>query len=449
MRVLVCAFACSPVGCRGLGDGEAVLGWNILKQIARFHEVYVLTHPWNREGIEEAIRSSNLNINACYFDAPRGVTFLRRMQGAFQIYAYLWQLKAYFLALRLHRERPFDLFHHVTYANDWMASFIGALLPVPYLRGPCGGAQQVPRAFLAGFSRRGCFWERVRSIGQQVLRHDPFFILSQRRARAILVCTPEALNTIPERWRNKAQLFPVNGITTEDLCLTERNGHSDSPARMRPHDKLDSNGTPKPFRVLSAGKLLELKAFDLTIRAFQRFAQLAPDTTFTLIGDGPEFVRLERLVQGLGLGGKVQIEKWMPREELLRTMAQSDVFLFASLRDGGGAVVIEAMAAGNPVVCLDHAGPAMHVTEECGLKVVPRNPDQAVKEMAEALFRLYRDTGLRLRMGRAARERAEQVYHWNRQGDRLLHIYQHALGLAPQASPNGVEFGQSIVSKNA
>src|SRR5579884_2376590 len=77
-----------------------------------------------------------------------------RGQCAFQVYAYLWQIKAYFVARRLHRERPFDVFHHVTYANDWMASYIGALLPVPYIRGPGGGAQRTPGAFLKEYKFR-------------------------------------------------------------------------------------------------------------------------------------------------------------------------------------------------------------------------------------------------------------------------------------------------------
>ncbi|HZT71945.1 MAG TPA: glycosyltransferase [Terriglobia bacterium] len=449
LRVLVCAFACSPGGGPAslAGGGEAVLGWNIVRQLARFHEVVVLTHAELRSAIESGLKEAfNGNIHFHYLKLPRWLEALKGFAGGIQFYAYLWQIKAYFVARRLHRERPFDVFHHVTYANDWMASYIGALLPVPYIRGPGGGAQRVPKAFLAGFSRRGRFWEHVRSVGQQVLRHDPIFMLGQRRARAILVCTPESLFTIPERWRTKAQLFPVNGITSEDLRLTERNNRADSPTRVWPHENGQFNGSQKPFRVLSAGKLLELKAFDLAIRAFQLFVQKAPTATFTLIGDGPESGRLRKLTQELGLDGKVRIEKWMSREELLQAMAQSDVFLFASLRDGGGAVVIEAMAAGMPVVCLDHAGPAMHVTEKCGIKVQPRHPDQAIKEMAEALFCLYRDAELRLQMGKAARERAERSYHWERHGDCLLEVYRRVLHVEGDLPARSSEHAESIAT---
>ena len=429
LKVLVCAYACCAEEGGRFKGGEGTLGWNVIRQLARFHEVSVLTALRNRSGIQEELaREPVPGARFVYVDLPKWFQALHYAHGGIQIYAYVWQIKAYFVARRLHKQRSFDAFHHVTYANDWMASFIGALLPIPYFRGPCGGAQYIPPRFLRRFSRRGRFWERVRAMGQKILRNDPFFRLGQRRARAILVCTPEARATIPRRWRDKAELFPVNGITMEDLRLAEPHGRAESMAEHASGNGSPSNGNPKEFRVLSAGKLLELKAFDLAIRAFHRFAQNTPEATFTLVGDGPELARLNGLIATFGLTGRARIEKWMPRVDLLREMARSDVFIFPSLRDGGGAVVIEAMAAGNPIVCLNLAGPGLHVTDTCGIRVAADSPDQAARDMAEALVRLHADPELRLRMGKAARERVEQLYHWDRQGERLLRIYRNVLG---------------------
>lgn len=244
---------------------------------------------------------------------------------------------------------------------------------------------------------------------------------------------------IPQKWRDKVELFPVNGISSEDLQLAERKDENVAPASSQ----------RKEFRVLSAGKLLELKAFDLAVRAFYLFAEDVPQATFTLVGDGPELARLEMLVAVLGLGKRARIEKWMAREDLLREMARSDVFLFPSLRDGGGAVVIEAMAAGNPIVCMNLAGPAMHVTDECGIRVAGHSPDQAANDMADALRRLYADPDLRARMGNVARARAERDYHWDRHGDRLSRIYQEVLGPSPQAAMGHSERGEESVSASS
>jgi glycosyltransferase involved in cell wall biosynthesis len=115
-------------------------------------------------------------------------------------------------------------------------------------------------------------------------------------------------------------------------------------------------------------------------------------------------------------------------------MRSCDVFLFASLRDGGGLVVVEAMAAAKPVICMDLGGPGLHVTEECGIKVPAHSPDEAIELMAQALERLYQNIELRVKMGQAARTRAERVYSWDQLGERLLQIYKEVLGApSPEA----------------
>ena len=141
-----------------------------------------------------------------------------------QFYYFLWQILAYFAAVKLHKKYNFSLFHHVTYANDWMASYIGALLPVPYVRGPGGGAHRTPRKFLRQYGLKGRIWEKIRSIGQFCFRRDPFFILGQQRARAILLCNKEALESLPKKWAHKAHFDSAPG--TSDY-VSNRGGSND------------------------------------------------------------------------------------------------------------------------------------------------------------------------------------------------------------------------------
>ena len=65
----------------------------------------------------------------------------------------------------------------------------------------------------------------------------------------------------------------------------------------------------------------------------------------------------------------------------------------------------------------------MHVTEECGFKIAPQSPQQVVRDLSAALESLYLDEDLRLRLGQAARKRAEQEYHWNKLGEKMANIY--------------------------
>lgn len=283
-------------------------------------------------------------------------------------------------------------------------------------------------------------WERFRVFGQWVLRHDPIFMLGQRRAKVLLLCNREAADAVPKRFKNKVQLFPVNGFSDEDLRIfsgREASGAapvslgSGKPAGARAEQaaagSAEAASARTGFEVLSAGKLLGLKAFPLAIRAFARFAQHHADARFTIAGEGPERPRLEQLIRELGMEKQVRLTRWTPRPELLAMMRQCDVFLFPSLRDGGGAVVVEAMAAGRPVICMDLAGPGLHITPECGIKVPARSPREAIELLTQALETLHKDEDRRLRMGQGGRLRAEQIYSWDHLGERLLKIYQETL----------------------
>ena len=412
LRVLSCAFACCPPGKPGFSGGEDMLGWNLLTQIARFHEVWALTNSDDRSSIESALKEEPVpNLHFRYVGLPPPLHPLLRFQGGHQFYYFLWQIRVYLEARKLHRKLRFDLFHHITYANDWMVSFIGAFLPIPYIRGPGGGAHRTPKGFEGEYSLGGRLWEKVRTLGQWIFRHDPIFVKGQRRALTILLCNREAIANIPPSWAHKARLFPVNGVSSRDLALTH-------PAKV-------NNGK---FRVLSAGSLIRVKGFSLAIKAFKEFADRHPETDFSIIGSGPEKSRLRAMVDRCQLQDKVDLVQAVPRDELLARMAECDVFLFPSLRDGGGAVVLEAMSVGKPVVCLDTGGPGMHVTEKSGVKITAASAANAVHELAGALERLYLDEGLRQEMGEAAKERAAQVYHWDRLGDSLLEIYRQGLG---------------------
>jgi len=339
-------------------------------------------------------------------------SFLERFhKGGIQIYSYLWQIKAYFAAKKLHKKNQFDVFHHITYANDWMASYIGALLPITYLRGPGGGAHRIPRDFIEEYSAKEKLGDKLRTVGQWIFRHDPFFILGQNRAKALLVCNKEAFNALPEKWGKKAYFFPVNGISEKDMTV------------LKFHKIIPSND----FLVFSAGKLIKIKGFDLAIKAFKVFSDKVGNAKLTIAGDGPELKNLKELVYELGLKEKVIFEGWLSKEKLLHKMSSCNVFIFPSLRDGGGNVVVEALAAGKPVVCFDLAGPGFHIDDNCGIKIKAENPKQAVRDTASALEKLYYQKELRDKLSLGARAKAEKNYNWDKLGDKLFLIYTEAL----------------------
>jgi glycosyltransferase involved in cell wall biosynthesis len=413
LKVLVSAYACNPLGAAELHPGEDLTGWRLVQQIARFHDVWVLAHGYNSRGIVPGEgQAADHGIRFHFVRLPKLLDLLYKVEFGQRIYYYLWQIEAWRTARRLHKEIGFDIAHHVTFGNDWIASYIGAFLPVPFVLGPVGGGQRTPRGLLGEYMAGGRLSERGRNAAQWFGRRDPVRRLCLRKAKAVLVCNRETRDRIPKSRRGKTLFFPVNGVSREDM-------DSGPPA---------GPPAPRPFRVLTAGRFHRLKGFGLAVRGFHLFARDFPDSELVIVGNGPEEEALRRLVAKLGPALRIRFAGWLPRASLLDEMRQADVFLFPSFRDGGAAVVVEAMAAGKPVIGLDSGGPGLHIQSGWGFKIDPRDPVHVVGEIARALGALRRDPSLGASMGEAARRRVEEYYLWERHGERLREIYSRALG---------------------
>jgi glycosyltransferase involved in cell wall biosynthesis len=244
MKILVSAYACEP----GKGSEPAV-GWNWTRELAREHEVWVLTRANNRAVMEaELARRPQPNIHPLFVDLPRWISFWKRGQRGVRAYYYLWQFAALRRARRAHAEVGFDLVHHLTFATAFAPALVGAL-PVPFLWGPVGGGVRVPWRQAGEWGVRGSLYEALRAWRRAVGRYaDPLVRLTWRRARMILVQNPETLAFLPARHRGKAIVCPNAGIDPADIA----------PRRMR---------DPGRILAVTAGRLLHFKGVSIALKA--------------------------------------------------------------------------------------------------------------------------------------------------------------------------------------
>lgn len=403
LKVLVSAYACEP----GRGS-EPGVGWNWVRQIARFHDVWVITRANNRGPIEVALAEQPLpNVHWVYYDLPPWARFWKRGGRGVQLYYYLWQIGIYSVATRLHAQICFDLAHHVTFGNYWIPSFL-PFLSLPFIWGPLGGGESAPKSFYGTFSCRGRMYEHVRDSIRWVARWDPFVRLDARRASVALAKARETMVSLRELGGKHLELYSEAGISTEEF----------SKLSSLPIRKGD------PIRYISVGRLLHLKGYHLGLMAFALLQGNVPHSEYWLIGEGPERRRLQLLAHDLGLGEKVRFWGSMPRAQVLQLLAEANVLVHPSLHDSGGWVCLEAMAAGRPVICLDLGGPALQVTPDTGIKVPAVSPEQAVQDLATAMQRLAQDAGLREQMSQAARHHVNEHFRWSDKGEWMREIYR-------------------------
>lgn len=411
LRILLSAYACEPD--RGSEPG---IGWQWAVTLARRgHEVWVLTRANNREAIERAgAVAPDGNLHFVYYDLPAYARWWKRGGRGVRFYYFLWQWGAYRAARKLCSTVRFDLVHHITFGVFRQPSFL-AFLDLPFIFGPVGGGESAPHALRKTYSIRGRVIDRLRDLANAAVRLDPLMAAVFRRSALIVCKTGETLDCIPEKYRHKCLVQPEVGIDPA------------SPFAAPPRNRDDGC-----FRILFVGRLVYWKGLHLGLMAFARLKEMHPCSRLTVIGSGPDERWLRGLARRLGIEREVTWTPWLTRAAVMRSYGLHDVFLFPSLHDSSGNAVLEALAAGLPVVCLNTGGPAVLVDSSCGYKVPAGEPQSVVDDLARALALLAADPPQRRALSVSAVRRAVEQFSWTRQVGRMEQRYL-ALCSQPQA----------------
>ena len=400
LNILISAYACRP------GEGsEPGVGWHTVRELSKYHHIWVLTRQNNRPAIEaEQQRHPIPKLQFIYCDPPCWLQRWNQNQRIVHLHYYLWQLCAYRVARRLHQSIGFDVVHHVTYVRYSAPSFL-SLLPVPFIWGPVGGAETAPRTFWYALGLQGKSYELIRLLTHRLGELDPFTHVTARRSILARATTEDTAQRLRQLGATHVELDSAIGLHADDIT---RLGQCPPPSSP-------------PLRFISMARLLHWKGLHLGLRAFAQ-AKLN-DAEYWIVGDGAERNRLEELAGELGIAPQVKFFGRLSRDDTLRQLSVSHVLVHPSLHDSGGWVCLEAMAAGRPVICLDLGGPALQVTTATGMKIPACNPQQAVMEIADAMQRLATAARLRRRMGQAGKQRVREHFAWDMKGRLLAQRY--------------------------
>jgi glycosyltransferase involved in cell wall biosynthesis len=214
------------------------------------------------------------------------------------------------------------------------------------------------------------------------------------------------------RWADRL----MRPLTTVTVCVADQQraaglaAHTCDPERtvVIPNG-VDVAGAPRaglertrPLLV-AVGRLQAPKDFLTFVRALVQLPRGSYEAL--VVGDGPDRGRVEQEIRDLGLTDHIRLAG--ERRDVPALLADADAFVLSSGSEGMPVSVLEAMAAGLPVVASRVGGvPELVVPDETGLLVEPGDPD----DLAAALLRVVRDRELRRRLGAAGRARAEQRF---------------------------------------
>jgi glycosyltransferase involved in cell wall biosynthesis len=331
---------------------------------------------------------------------------------------------------QLVREAAIDVIHQPMPVSPREPSLLFGF-GVPVVIGPMNGGMDYPPAFAR---QRGVAERMLLALGRLSASMLNLLMPGKRRAEMLLVANPRTRDALPAGVSPRVLEIVENGV---DLSLWQ--------AGPEVHDGRDARGDTLPTYAF-VGRLVDWKAVDLLLRAFQRASRDTP-MALVVVGDGPERPALERLAAELGIAAPldgapgVRFAGWLPQAECAQRLQGADALVLPSLLECGGAVVLEAMAMGKPVIATAWGGPLDYLDERCGVLVPPASRDALVQGLADAMLRLAASPELRREMGRHGREKVRRDYDWEVKVDRMVAVYRHAVqrGVPGRASlPAGV-----------
>lgn len=402
LRVMLSAYACEP-----FKGSEPECGWQWALQMARFHEVTVLTRSSHRPGIERGLATLPAETPVPMFvfhDCNDWVLrFVRRLGANAWLSSWLgylrWQKSAWGRVAALQREHGFDLFHHVSWTEFRSRPAIWGH-GVPSIWGPVNGSESTPWRMLQWRYPRASFHECCRNISGTFV--GAALGNKARQSTVSLVSTRETAAAFA-RLDLPTVLFQESGVHWRDF-------HPQPPL-------------PGPLRLLYDGRILFHKGIHLALAGL---AASATDARLTLIGTGKFQPAVQRLAASLQLGERVRFEDPVSYPEMLRRYPAFDVFLFPTLHDSSPFALLEAMAGGLPAICLDCAGPAIVLQDDCGIKVPLADIKSVVAGLAAAIRRYDSDRALVQLHGRNAWRSVMEDFLWDRKGERMDAIYREA-----------------------
>jgi glycosyltransferase involved in cell wall biosynthesis len=238
----------------------------------------------------------------------------------------------------------------------------------------------------------------------------------KRRAAILLAANQRTVEALPRVARARTKLLVENGVdlATWDVAVF--------PDALRTDAAYPSQGPRRPAKFVFMGSLVDWKGVDFAIEALA----MVPDAELHVIGSGPMLEPWRRLAYSRQVGDRVHFLGWLTQPLCAAQLSSATALVLPSVFECGGAVVLEAMAVGRPVIATQWGGPVDYITEGCGILIPPQSRAAMIAGFADAMRRLADDPELCGAMGRAARRRLVEHFTWDKKIDAMLDIYRSA-----------------------
>jgi len=303
-----------------------------------------------------------------------------------------------------------DLVHQPIPVSPRFPSLM-ANLGVPVIIGPMNGGMEYPKAFRQTES----FFSRAAiGIGRWLSNFVHTLLPGKKNADILLVANERTRLALPSCVQGKVIELVENGV---DLSTWSSPQSTPQPASTN--------------RFLFIGRLVDWKCVDMAIEALSK----VPGAELEIIGDGPMRATWQQIAETLGIANRVFFSGFQDQKECARRLSSAVALVLPSIYECGGAVVLEAMATGTPVIVTKWGGPVDYLDETSGILIDPASRAAIIDGFAKAMQRLLDSPELQRQLGASGKQRVQQHFDWEKKVDRMLEIYAMALSYEVERNP--------------
>jgi colanic acid/amylovoran biosynthesis glycosyltransferase len=169
------------------------------------------------------------------------------------------------------------------------------------------------------------------------------------------------------------------------------------------------------------GRFVPQKGLHYFVKTARMIKGSLPNVRFRMLGSGPQFDEIQRMVESAGLKDRFEFLGKIPWDEVPRAISSASLYMLPSLREGMPWSILEAMSCGKPVVAFSIPG-VVDLVEVDGTGYLTDSGD--VKMLAKHAIHLLENTSLRGSFGLRARRIVEEKYTWAKIAARTIKLYR-------------------------
>lgn len=331
MNILYIAYSCMP----NKGSEEKI-GWNVPLEASKHHNVFVVTKEEHRKVIEQYKKDNGLdNIKFFYVDINN--VYKKLFKGVmYSVRLNIWHKNAYSIVKNICKKEKIDVIHQITPIEFRSIGKYGDIENTKFVCGPLGGGEFLPNS-LKVYAKGNMFVEYARAMLNGWYKFRYKLNGKLKKCDYIMFANRETQQYLSDLCTDiETKLFFDNGISESDI--------TDKPKKLN-----------EKFTMLVAGRLAYRKGHSFLLDVLKELP-FDLDYECCIIGEGPMEEKLKQKVSDYGLSDKVVFTGRIPFEKMKQEYENASVFVMPSIRETTGAVLLEAMSNGVPLVTIDKFG---------------------------------------------------------------------------------------------